>query len=110
MRKIKPSFIKANLGHEVVEVEIVPNDDYPVKEGLNFFDNALSRFPSVSAPPASACLYSSTTKFAEWTYSGGSQRALSKDERLGGVGLYRVTNIAGSSSRTYWGTRSSDSR
>src|SRR5829696_6405588 len=110
MRKIKPSFIKANLGHEVVEVEIVPSDDDPVKEGLNFLQQCLFATPTVGAPPALARLYSSTTKVAEWTYSGGSRRALSKDERLGGVGLYRVTNIAGSSSRTYWGTRSSDSR
>jgi hypothetical protein len=31
MRKIKPSFIKANLGHEVVEVEIVPVTTIPSK-------------------------------------------------------------------------------
>jgi hypothetical protein len=34
MRKIKPSFIEANLGHEVVEVEIVPGDDSPFMEVL----------------------------------------------------------------------------
>jgi hypothetical protein len=29
MRKIKPSFIEANLGHEVIEVEILPSDGNP---------------------------------------------------------------------------------
>jgi hypothetical protein len=36
MRKIKPSFIEANLGYEVIEVEFVPSDDSPVIKPLVF--------------------------------------------------------------------------
>ena len=56
MRKIKPSFIEANLGYEVIEVEFVPSDDSPVIKPLMFFNNAfcesrgLWRFPKVRKP------------------------------------------------------------
>jgi hypothetical protein len=51
MRKIKPSFIEANLGYEVIEVEFVPSDDSPVIKPLVFFNNASSRVTRVVVIP-----------------------------------------------------------
>ncbi|WP_326566131.1 epoxide hydrolase [Amycolatopsis rhabdoformis] len=42
-------------------------------------------------------------KFAAWTYSGGvPEKVLTRDEMLGDITLYWVTNTAVSSSQLYW--------
>ena len=42
-------------------------------------------------------------KIAQWTYSGGKpQRVLTRDEMLGDITLYWLTNTATSSARSYF--------